>query len=111
MGPWLGSCTRALGEGPAHGPLAKVLHKGSWPGSSSRAFREGLGPCLMALTLSGPGIGLAYLIAFDLIFAAWLEIEFQDEAIGKRSKPLDMLRLVSHIPRQRLPKMILPPAA
>jgi len=28
MGPWLGSCTRALGEGPAHGPLAKVLHKG-----------------------------------------------------------------------------------
>ena len=59
----------------------------------------------MALTLSGPGIGLAYLIAFDLIFAAWLEIEFQDEAIGKRSKP-NMLRLMSHIPRQRLPKMI-----
>ena len=57
MGPWLASM------GPAHGPLAwvlhkgpgrgsctrtpgEVLHKGSWLGSSSMAFREGLGPSL-----------------------------------------------------------------
>ena len=35
----------------------------------------------MALTLSGPGIGLKYLITFDLMFAAWLEIKFQDERL------------------------------
>ena len=64
------------------------------------------GPC------AGPLQAIAYLIAFDLTFAAWLEIRFQDEAIGKRSKPLDMLRLMmARIPRQRLPKMIEPPAA
>jgi hypothetical protein len=93
MGPWLASM------GPAHGPLAWVLHKGPGRGSCTRTPGESLaqglmarvqlkgfsrGPWtqpIMALTLSGPGIGLIYLIAFDLTFAAWLEIKFQDERL------------------------------
>ena len=93
MGPWLASM------GPAHGPLAWVLHKGPGRGSCTRTPGEGLaqgllarvqlkgfsrGPwtqLIMALTLSGLGAGLKYLIAFDLMFAAWLEIKFQDEGL------------------------------
>ena len=93
MGPWLASM------GPAHGPLAWVLRKSPGRGACTRTPGEGLaqgllarvqlkgfsrGPWtqpIMALTLSGPGIGLKYLITLDLMFAAWLEIKFQDERL------------------------------